>query len=165
MPFTEGFEIVNGAHTTWVSVEADGPFHCENIAPFYEAQAVELVNRQIPGGDEATYPPVPVGTRIAVQVTVFGEYELNGDPVDPADAHDQCELLLQHLIAYVAAPVDTPPGTATFNLYRSGGELVGTQPVQFVGGLKPAPDNPSTATVTFDMYFPPVGVPAGITGS
>lgn len=154
MPSTEGFEIVRGAVTTWISVEADGPFHCENIAPLYDLRAVELVNREIAGGDEATYPPVPVGTRIAVIVTVLGEFDLDSNLVDPDDAHDQCETNLRHLITDVAAPVATGDGVATLNLYESGGLFVSSADVQFVGGLKPAPENPSTVTVTFDMYFP-----------
>lgn len=156
MPSTEGFEIIREDVTTWVGTDADGPFHCENIAPLWDGVAVDLVNRPIAGALEQTYPPVPVGTRVAVTVIALGEFDLNSDP--SADPRSEVLSHLAYLAADVIAPVETGDGTATLKLYGVGGALEGVAAVQFVGTLRPVPINPDAVAVTFDMYLPK-GVP------
>ena len=154
MPSVEGFDIVRGAVTTFITTQADGPFHCENVAALYDVAAVDLMNRDIAGGDEATYSPAPVGTRVAVTVIVFGDFDLSSVEVDPSSARSQLITNVKHLVTDVVAPVDTGDGVATLNLYGVGGSSEGSAAVQFVGGLKPVPINPHSCAVTFDMYFP-----------
>lgn len=156
LPSTEErLKIVRGSDTTWFATESDWPFHIPDISPLWDGEDVELVNREIAGGDEATYPPVGVPSRRAVTVQVFGAFDLNGDEVAPASQRTQLETNISHLMTKVVARVTTGDGLAVATLYGVGGVSKGDSDVQFVGPLRTQKgDTPAEAIVTLDMYFP-----------
>lgn len=151
----ERFSVTRGSVTTWFATESEWPFHCPNISPLWDARDVALVNREIAGGDEATYPPVPVGSRRPVTIEVFGMWDVDGDPITGlASQRDQLEENIAHLRSDVVAPVTSMPGTITVELFGVGGGSRGSASAQIIGPLRIQPVSPVHAVVTLDFYFP-----------
>lgn len=141
---------------TWFATASDWPFHIPSIAALCDGTDVELVNRPIAGGPEATYSTVPVGSRRPVQCQVFGSWDLDGVPII-GDENQRAQLLfnLGHLMTNVIASVPTGDGTVDVELFAAHGDSVGVKPAQFIGPLRTtAGDSPIEAIVTLDFYFP-----------
>lgn len=153
----EGIITTRSATATTFKTVTPGPFMLPQgeVEKLWDERDIDLVNREIAGADEATYPPVGVGSRRPVTALVSGDYTVSGTYVSGVHSQRaQLNVNIKHLRVHVTSPVATAPGVITVQLLGVDGFSLGTKDAQIVGPLRPVWHSPISLLVTLDFWFP-----------
>lgn len=153
----EGIVVTRSSVSTTFTTVTESAFMIATppgIAPLWDGDDVELVNREISGAFDATYPPVIVGGRRALTAIVCGDRAVNGAVIlGAANQRAQLKSNMKHLHENVIAPVASAPGIITVKLLGPAGTDLGTKNAQIVGPMRPIETGPSALAITLDFLF------------
>lgn len=137
--------------TPWPFMIPDDP----GIEVLWDDRDFELVNQEIAGANEATYPVVGVGSRRPLTALVSGTHNTSGTAVSGLSTQRaQLKTNMKHLRDNLIAPVTSGAGVVTVELLGPGGSSLGSKNAQIIGPLRPVRHSPVSRLVTLDFWFP-----------